>query len=162
MNRAQRLALKIILVIDALLILFPPFEDNRGHRYFDLGFHWLPYGFLTGSSPAFGRLASEIVIVSVVGFTAFVLMHSVSDDSLPRLTSPSLWFPEASSVLKWLGRVARTVVLCIGALIGVGTIGVGVVLATTAKDWVSLLVGIGGCIAGAAACGLIHLLREPS
>lgn len=102
MNRAQRLTLLMVLAIDALLILFPPFEV--GGRL-NLGHHWLLFQ-PPGYNPAVAgvnvtALAAKILIASVVGFTVFVLAREVSDERisavLRRLSSPA----RASSKLFW-------------------------------------------------------------
>jgi hypothetical protein len=86
MNRAQRLTLKVVLAIDVLLSLFPPFESHRGWRTFDQGYHLLPYWLLEwGVSIDFGRLAAEIAIVAVIGFTVFILGRDIPDERTDNL-----------------------------------------------------------------------------
>lgn len=69
----------IVLGIDALLILFPPFQVAGR---LDLGNHWLffksPYG-TNVTRINFTTLAAEIAIVSIVGFTVFVLVREIGD-----------------------------------------------------------------------------------
>ena len=73
MNAAQRIILKIVLVIDVLFTLYPPFEVHGGYgRLADLGYHWLLFpifGHYTGARMKFVELAAEILIASVIGFT---------------------------------------------------------------------------------------------
>jgi hypothetical protein len=95
MNRAQRATLFVVLAIDALLILFPPFEAQGGYgRIFNRGHHWLLYPLLDGRGATVNvvGLAAEVTIVSIIGFTVFVLAKGVPDERasavLVRLSAP--------------------------------------------------------------------------
>lgn len=79
MNRAQRLTLLIVLAIDVLLILWPPCQIPTRFGHFDIGHHWLPYVFGARVNINFGMLAGEIAIVSMIGFTVFVLAYEIPD-----------------------------------------------------------------------------------
>jgi hypothetical protein len=84
MNAAQRTTLKVVLLIDALLILYPPFEGwhpRFGHT--SIGWHWLLFAIFNGHSSVgidFAKLAAEIVVVSLCGLTAGLLARGVPDD----------------------------------------------------------------------------------
>jgi hypothetical protein len=88
MKLAQRITSKVVLAIDALLILFPPFESRTRWRSFDLGYHWLTFALLGGRGAGvnFGALAAEIVILSVIGFTVFVLAQGNPDERTATVT----------------------------------------------------------------------------
>ena len=43
MNAAQRAILKVVLVIEGLLILRPPFREGAGFSAHDMGHHWFFY-----------------------------------------------------------------------------------------------------------------------
>lgn len=80
MNRWARIVLLIVLAVDALLLVYPPFQIRAGVRGVDLGLHWLPYLWherRSGVSIDFVQLAAEIAIASVIGFTVFVLVRDL-------------------------------------------------------------------------------------
>ena len=125
MNRAQRATLVIVLAIDALLILFPPFENSKGYRY---GHDWLGYGFFNdGAQVALGALTLEIVIVGLVGFTAFVLAGDMSDDRARPDSAATDFRVTLSRQWATPGSALRLIVL--GPLYVVGAAIVGLALA---------------------------------
>jgi hypothetical protein len=87
MNAAQRFILKVLLAIEALLILRPPFETRVGWRTFDLGYHWLPFLIFNGRPVRidFAILAGQVVVVTVVGLTAVVLAKGIPDERIDAL-----------------------------------------------------------------------------
>lgn len=99
MNLAQRMMLMVVLAIDVLLVLFPPFERRAGWRTSHLGYHWLPFAVFSGARVNFGALAAEIMIVSVIGFTAFFAMrgnpgeHAAAVASRLSSLGRALWKP---------------------------------------------------------------------
>jgi len=91
MNRLQRAALILMLAIDGLLCLFPPFANYRAQNasgYFPLGHHWHfssvsdfnSRSYIEYYSIDFGRLALEIAVVTLIGGTAVVLFRSFPDE----------------------------------------------------------------------------------
>jgi hypothetical protein len=86
MNTAQRLVLKIMLAIDALLILFPPFQLGGGWHIRYLGHHWLLYAAFNNARVDFGTLAAEITIVSIVGLTVFIFANGIPDERVTTVT----------------------------------------------------------------------------
>ena len=82
MNKLQRLLLGIMLTIDALLVLFPPFVFMPGYRSFPgrpAGNHW----FLSAAGTIdFAMLAYEILVVPVVGALLVALARSVPDEKI--------------------------------------------------------------------------------
>lgn len=90
MNTVQRATLIIMLIIDWLMILFPPFQRRIGGGYIYFGHHWLLWGDV---NPDYhptswieyidqGSLMSEIVIVTIVGFTVLVLGREIHNEWL--------------------------------------------------------------------------------
>jgi hypothetical protein len=164
MNRAQRLILKIILGLDVLLLVFPPFEINRGFRYWDLGYHWLPFWWFGPGQINFGRLASEIGIVSIVGFTVYVLARDVTDNRLTKAlsrlqVSGSVPQWEIGSRIRQLQRVSGQIALWVGRMAGIATAAFGIYLAL-AQTGSTMIAGVLMALFGGLICALAFHRRE--
>jgi hypothetical protein len=94
MTKAQRTTLKILLLLDIVMILYPPYEAGFGSRVQDLGHHWVSFlrfletdttlnnSFVYGESSHinFVKLAAQVGIASVIGLTAFLFAKTTSDE----------------------------------------------------------------------------------
>jgi hypothetical protein len=82
----QRTVLKIMLVANLLMLVRPPFERHAGYRTLDLGYQWLWFALTVESSGSvydhvrinFVDLAAQMVIVTLVGTVALLLMRHLS------------------------------------------------------------------------------------
>ena len=130
MNRAQRTTLLMVVGIDALLISYPPFEERRGWRTFDLGYDWLPTGLFgdAGASINFGTLAGEIAIVTLIGFTIFVLARGASDErGVPIASGPSAFRGPLHRMLRFVSANRLPIGVLAGLVLG-GCVGFGLIL----------------------------------
>lgn len=78
MTKAQKVTLIIVLLINFTMLLYPPYEAGSGYHRHDIGHQWLWVEGLAGIN--FGTLAAQIVIVSTIGFTVFVLASGTTDE----------------------------------------------------------------------------------
>lgn len=82
MNNAQKATLKIILLLDFAMVLYPPYEAGFGYYRRDMGHQWLFEG---RGHINFMTLAAQIVIVSTIGLTIFLLAKGTVDEKFDRV-----------------------------------------------------------------------------
>jgi hypothetical protein len=117
MNAAQRAILKVVLAIEALLILRPPFRFGVGANARDLGHHWFFYG--TVHNVDIATLAYEVLIVSVFGALLVALTGRVSDERFAIMSGFRQYHPGTlSGFLRYhLGFVLITLLVSLLVLV---------------------------------------------
>jgi|GEM_PF-7073180 len=71
MNKLQKAMLRVVLLLDVAMLLYPPYTSTRGNgRHDNLGHHLL---FSSSGDINFVTLAAQIAIVSIIGLTVFML-----------------------------------------------------------------------------------------
>jgi hypothetical protein len=78
MNKAQKVTLKLLLLVELAMLLYPPYERGPAYRAFALGHHWLFS--MPNARIDFATLAAQCVIAGIVGSIICLLARGVSDD----------------------------------------------------------------------------------
>jgi hypothetical protein len=70
MNKLQKAALIVVLILDVAMLLYPPYTIGFGFHSRNIGHHLL---FASYGDINFVTLAAQITIVSIIGLIVFIL-----------------------------------------------------------------------------------------